>query len=56
MGIFKKKSYFEIGISSKKLSRIILISFIRDKTIGKVYLPILGVFKISSMGCNHASI
>jgi len=53
---FLKKSKFEMDISSKKLSKIIITSLTRDKTVVKVYFAILGAFKISSLGYSYAAI
>ena len=55
MGIFEKnrKKKWEYLPKNKK---IIITSFTQDRTIVKVYLAILDVFKINSLHCNYAAI
>ena len=46
MDIFEKKAKFEMEISPKKGSRVILTSFSQTYTILKVNFTILDVFKL----------
>ena len=45
-----------MGISSKNIKQIFVTSFGRDKTIVRVYLVIIGVFKKSILSCTYAAI
>ena len=55
MGIFEKNRKKKWEYLPKNL-KIIVTSFTRDKTIVKVYLAILDVFKKNSLRCNYAAI
>ena len=55
-GHILKNSKFEMRISSKKGSKIIVTSFSLNKIKVKAYFTILEVFNISSFGYDYASI